>query len=405
MNYQQSRRYFLKSSAAVTLLQLLGGCARGQTASQILLLENSIPPQLIRNFRKSLTSNNQVEFKPQTNIPQIFDSLFSLQHSKNSDGEIKKVIGKIFNKSENYPSLSTLGDAWLSTAIKQNLIQPLSIKSLANWKNVPASWQNLVRRNNRGDLADEGAVYGAPYRWGSTVIAYRQDKLEPLNITLQDWQDLWQPELRDRLSLLDSPREIIGLTLKKLGQSYNTENLDSVANLSAELLALQQQTKLYSSDRYLEPLVLGDTWVAVAWSTDILSLQKSYPEIKFIIPKSGTSRWADLWVRPQLPKAVLVQNDSSNNKSDAAYQWIDYCWQPETAQQISQFTDGVSPIMETLKSDISQKLQNNAFVNSEILNSDKSEFLLPLKPETEQQYRDLWIETRQSSNSESKVDG
>ena len=401
MNYQLSRRYFLKSSAAVALSQLLGGCARGNAVSQILFLQNSIPRQLINSFRKSLDIDGKVEFKPQSHIPQIFDSLYTLQQDKDLDRGIReainKIIDKILNRSQISPSLVTLGDAWLSTAIARNLIEPLPTQSLSNWQNLPESWQKLVQRNNEGYLAENGKIYGAPYRWGSTIIAYRSDKLEPLNLTIKDWQDLWQPELRDRLSLLDSPREIIGLTLKKLGQSYNTANLNSVADLKTELLALQQQTKLYSSDRYLEPLILGDTWVAVAWSTDILPLQKRYPDIKFIIPQSGTSRWADLWVQPKLPEAISVPNDS---KPNAVYSWIDYCWQLETAEKISQFTDGVSPILEAVKlQSLSQPLQDNTFINSEILNSDKSEFLLPLKPETERQYRDLWIELRQSNQS------
>ena len=162
---------------------------------------------------------------------------------------------------------------------------------------------------------------------------------------MTDWQDLWQPELRDRISLLDSPRETMGLTLKKLGYSYNTENLDSVPQLETELLALHQQAKLYSSDHYLEPLILGDTWVAVGWSTDILPLLKRYQNIEFVIPQSGTSLWADIWVKPSA-SPTLSANDNESIPM-LAEQWIDYCWKPQAAKQISLFTDGISPILAT----------------------------------------------------------
>lgn len=194
--------------------------------------------------------------------------------------------------------------------------------------------------------------------------------------------------------MLDSPREVIGLTSKKLGYSYNTENLNSIPNLEAELLALHQQTKLYSSTHYLEPLVLGDTWVAVAWSTDILPLLKQYPEIKFIIPRSGTSLWADLWVKPRISE--VTKNDE---QLAAIESWIDFCWQSKAAQQISLFTSGISPILRSLnKNDLSSDLQNNIFLNSEVLNSEKSEFILPLQPQSQQQYRDLWLKIRQTSD-------
>ena len=394
MNYQLSRRRFLQASSTIALSQIFFGCSNSETIFQVLFLENSIPPQLIKDFRV-INQKGKVNFKPQTQIAQIFELLFNLQQDKESNFKTKNLIDKIFNKSVVSPKLTTLGDAWLSTAIKDNLVRPLSVNNLKNWRKLPSSWQNLVRRNGQGDLAANGEVYGAPYRWGSTVIAYRSDKLDKLNLVLTDWEDLWKSELRDRISLLDSPREVIGLTLKKLGQSYNTNNLDSVPNLTAELLALQQQAKLYSSRNYLEPLILGDTWAAVAWSTDILPVLKRYPEIKLVIPQSGASLWADLWVEPQLPSETSAGNRP--NSPTIIEEWIDYCWETQAAKQISLFTAGISPILSALKpEEIPADLQNNNLINSKILNSDRSEFLLPLATETEQQYRDLWLEIRSS---------
>ena len=393
MNHQLSRRYFLRSIAALGLSQLLAGCTGRTPNAQILFLENSIPPQLVKKFRKSQAQGKKLDFKPQAYISQIYDSLFSLQRGEKQEGEVS-TSDKIFKKSQIKPSLATLGDTWLSMAIAQNLIQPLAIESLANWQKLPVPWQKLVRRNSQGDLANDGAIYGAPYRWGGTLIAYRRDKLDSLNINIEDWRDLWQPELSDRISLLDSPREVIGLTLKKLGKSYNTDNLDAIDGLEIELEALHQQTKLYSSDHYLEPLVLGDTWAAVAWSADILPLLQRYPDIEFIIPQSGTSLWADLWVKPQLPEAELAEDEEIN----VVREWINYCWQPQAASLISLFTPGISPIFRTSSSlDIPENLQDNLLINSPVLNSEKSEFLLPLKPETERQYHDLWLKIRQSS--------
>ena len=401
MNHQLSRRYFLQATTAIALSQMLLGCSNAENILQVLFLENSIPPQLIRDFRKGINQTIKVDFKPQTQLPQIFDSLLNLQQSKRSDQKTKNIISKIFNKSEVYPNLTSLGDVWLATAIQQNLIKPLSVNSLKNWQELPTFWQKSVRRDRQGNLSPNGEIYGAPYRWGSTVIAYRSDKLAKLDLIPTDWQDLWLPQLQDRISLLESPREVIGLTLKKLGKSYNTKDLDAdpqfKAKLQSELLALHQQTKLYSSDRYLEPLILGDTWAAVAWSTDILPIQKRYPEIKFIIPASGTSLWADLWVEPQsFPTSVTGDKEFNNQDQQTRIaEWIDYCWQPQAAKQISLFTNGISPVLSALASaEIPPDLKNNVFLNSTILNADKGEFLLPLSPKTEQHYRKLWLDIR-----------
>lgn len=389
MNYH-SRRHFIQLSVAIASTQLLGGCSNAGNF-QILFLENSIPRQSIRDFHQVYGKPQQVKFKPETQLSQIFEFLVKLSSQKKTQSKSENGFAKILGKSEIYPNLTTLGDSWLGLAIAKNLVRPLSIKEIANWQKLPAAWQQLVRRNSQGYLDNEGKIYGAPYRWGSTVIAYNRDKLDELGITLTDWQDLWQPELRDRISLLDSPREVIGLTLKKLGRSYNSQDLD-LPSLETELLALHRQAKLYSSNHYLEPLILGDTWAAVAWSADILPLLKRYPELSFIIPQSGTSLWADLWVKPQFQTTAEGEDSTT-----VIEEWINYCWQPQAAKQISLFTNGISPILAALKPDeLPPDLQDNLFLNSEVLNSPKSEFLLPLPADTERQYQDLWLKIRQS---------
>lgn len=43
---------------------------------------------------------------------------------------------------------------------------------------------------------------------------------------LQDWADLWRPELAGKISMIDSPREVVGAVLKSMGASYNTNDVD-----------------------------------------------------------------------------------------------------------------------------------------------------------------------------------
>lgn len=43
---------------------------------------------------------------------------------------------------------------------------------------------------------------------------------------MQDWADLWQPKLTGKISMVDSPREVVGAVLKYMGASYNTKNIE-----------------------------------------------------------------------------------------------------------------------------------------------------------------------------------
>lgn len=372
------RRFFLLSTG-IALSQLLAGCGgQNQAKLRVQLLKGSIPVQVVNKFR-TLNQRADLQFAPVEQLKDLFTQLQSWKQDKKAD-EPQFQLPLPFIKSQQivHSDLVTLGDYWLAQAIEQKLIQPLDPTKLKQWLALPSRWQELVRRNAQGQLDAGGKVWAAPYRWGNTVIAYNKDKFKSLGWTPTDWSDLWREELRDRISLLDQPREVIGLVLKKLGKSYNTENLNNVPDLEKQLRALHYQVKLYSSDTYLQPLILGDTWLAVGWSTDVLRVMQRYPEIAAVVPQSGTALWADLWVRPT----------GSVSSTSLEEQWIDFCWTPQIAQQISLQTKATAPIPVTLKpADIPETLRLLLF-DPEIF--QRSEFLLPLSKTTMQQYQSLW---------------
>lgn len=67
---------------------------------------------------------------------------------------------------------------------------------------------------------------------------------------MQDWDDLWRPELARRISMIDSPREIVGAVLKSMGASYNTH--DIVSQVSGGKTALHDKLALLAKQvKYL----------------------------------------------------------------------------------------------------------------------------------------------------------
>jgi putative spermidine/putrescine transport system substrate-binding protein len=398
------RRSFLVGAGGLALAQLTSGCSSwNQPAFKVRLLKDSIPAQLVGEFRQGLKQPAALKFDPEQQLKKLFSHLqtWKLQAGK-KDTQPQWRFPFIGGRTPAVADLVTLGDYWLETAIRQKLIQRLEIQQLNGWTQLPQRWQELVVRDSVGQLSDSGLVWGAPYRWGSTVIAYNRDKFKELGLKPpKDWEDLWREELRDRISLLDQPREVIGLTLKKLGHSYNTTNLSQVPNLKDELRALHQQVKFYSSDNYLQPLILGDTWLAVGWSTDILPLRTRYRQIQPVVPSSGTALWADLWVQP----ASLAAGGNSVETGDRRLlrqQWIDFCWQPKQAREISLFTNAASPIITDVnRADLPEDLRKNPLLLPDSAVLDNSEFLKPLPKEAVKEYEDLWKEIRLLNNESS----
>jgi len=382
------RRSFLAGTGTLALSQLLAACGEQDRAKlRVQLLKGSIPAQVVNKFR-TLNQRADLQFSPVAQLKELFSQLESATKQPNKQADDRQLglpLPFVTSQQAVQPDLVTLGDYWLVQAIEQKLIQPLDVAKLQQWLSLPSRWQELVKRNDQGQLDAGGKVWAAPYRWGNTVIVYNREKFESLGWIPSDWSDLWREELRDRISLLDQPREVIGLALKKLGKSYNIENINNIPDLEQQLRTLHQQVKFYSSDTYLQPLILGDTWLAVGWSTDVLPAIQRYQQIAAVIPQSGTALWADLWVRPS----------SEVSNTSLGEQWIDFCWQPQIAEQISVQSKATSPIPLKLKSsDIQKPLQSLLLSEPEIF--QRSEFLLPLTEATMQQYQSLWQKIRNS---------
>jgi len=398
---RMSRRSLLAGAGSLAISSLLGGCAnQGAATLQLLLLRGTIPQQMIGQFQKSLNQQKAGAVNLKVNSRQQLQALFmQLQSWKQTPPNqtppsfwdvIPEWVPGLGRSQSPVPDLMTLGDFWLETAIHQKLVTPLNVQALPEWAKLAQIPQlkQLVTRNEQGQLDANGSVWAVPYRVGTTVIAYRRDIFAQRNLQPPtDWSDLWREDLRRRIGLLDNPREVIGLTLKKLKQSYNTPNLLAVPNLKSELQALHQQAKYYSSTSYLQPLMLDDVWLSVAWSTDVLPLSQRSRQIEVVVPRSGTALFADVWVHPAMKSSPLAT---------AASEWINFCWQPNPATQLSLATWAVSPtLIGTPIEQLPAGFQEHPALLPDAATFQQSEFLLPIAETTAQQYQDLWREIRQ----------
>lgn len=372
------RRFFLQGISTLTLSGIVAGCEQA-TALSVQVLKGSVPVQMVSKFRQQ-SDGQVVDFVPQRQLNDLFQLLQKWKSQPVSSGSPQT-------------DLVMIGDYWLNSAIQQQLIQPLDPKLWSQWSKLPSRWRNIVQRNLQGQYDAKGKIWAAPYRSGTTVIIYRVDKFKALGWTPQDWSDLWRPELRDRISLPNQAREVIGLTLKKLGYSYNTSDLSKVKDLEFQLRKLHQNVRLYDSNSYLKPLILGDTWLAVGWSTDISPEVQYQNGLAAVVPESGTALWLDLWVKPAgVQVATTVQTSQGASLAD---NWIDFCWRPEIATQLSLLTDTTSPMILGMNpEELPQSLRENALLFPKESILENSDFLQPLSPDSLKQYQQLWEKIR-----------
>ena len=419
-----TRRSLLFGTTTLILSQFLLGCDSGDAALKIRVLENSLPPQLFKEFQQQV-GKLPLSFSQSKQLADLFELLQTWQKPQGNPKQIAvpSFVPLIGDKSVPPSDLVTLGDYWLASAIQQKLIQPLPLQDIPEWQQLPEVWQNFARRDAQGNVGSanvgsaDAQLWAAPYRWGTLMMVYRPDKFESLGWTPTDWSDLWRSPLKGHISLPDSARAVIGLTLKKLGRSLNLADPQSVTNLPSELQLLQQQVKFYSSKSYLQPLILEDTWLAVGWSHEILPILKRERQLAGVVPQSGSILTADLWVRPAIAPTT---NTGTSDRLSLMKKWIGFCWQPQIATQLSLLSSATSPLFfgktavsktavakaavgktDSLLENLPESLRQARATIDDAEIQQRSEFLLPLTINSLDQYRHFWTTMRKTAVSSS----
>lgn len=396
-----TRRQFLTGSGAIALGSLTSGCGRFQeTSLQVEVLDGSIPVQLLKRFRSEIKAQGSAQFIPLARPEAAFRQLQRWHPNPASQGKTPlRRLRRPWGPPPRPSDLVTLGDSWLTAAIRQDLIRPLDPQALSLWPELAPSWRQLVQRDDQGFLSETGPIWGAPYRWGGTLIAYRKTRLQKLGLQIQDWQDLWHPALKGLISLPDNAREVIGLTLKRLGRSYNELNPAQVSGLDEALADLHRQVKLYASDNYLQPLLLEDTWVAVGPSADLLPLLQRDRNLALVFPASGSALWADLWVQPNASGSDSDSGGAIASTQPLVNAWINFCWSPEIVKLLTSLSPGASPLAQQPNLAWLEKLQNREILLPPEAALAQSEFIAPLPEATLQQYAQLWQNLRNSTTA------
>ncbi|KAL0546009.1 hypothetical protein IC582_015913 [Cucumis melo] len=361
----------------------------------VVALRDSIPPSWIKEFIQSQGKRLKFTVKFHGSLASIFSEL-SVPVGKS----------KVKPSSIMVADVVSVGDSWLNFLIKKALIEPIEDVEDQDWyNNLSTKWKVLLRRNSEGEIDPEGKMWSAPYRWGCMVIAYNKVKFRKNNLApMEDWSDLWRPELQGRISMVDSPREVIGAVLKYMGASYNTENISSQIPggrdaIQQNLTSLAKQVRLFDSTHYLKAFAVGDVWVAVGWSSDVLPVVKRMSNIAVVVPKSGSSLWADLWA---IPATSRIETEPIGGRvrgpSPLIHQWIEFCLQTARALPFKQeVVPGASPaaiegpvVVPKELFEGKPKLDTNLISGvppSDIL--EKCEFLHPLSDSTLADYR--WL--------------
>ena len=223
---------------------------------------------------------------------------------------------------------------------RADLIQPIDKSKLKNLANLDP---NLMDQ-----AYDPDNKYSIPYLWGSTAIAVNTDEMDSSSIT--SWKDLWKPEFKDQILLLDDVRDIFLMALKVKGFENNTTNEDEIRQAYEALVELLPNVKLFLSDSPKGPLIQGNVPMGVMWNGETYMAQLELGTVDYIYPKEGVTLWVD---------SLVISKGAEN--VDNAHKLIDYILRPEIGKIILEGVGNSTPNLGTI-SLLSDEMRNNPMV-------------------------------------------
>ncbi len=269
--------------------------------------------------REQLNVFNWSEYLPQSVIDK-FEAKYNIKVNYSTFSSNEEMLAKLQAGGSNY-DLVVASDYMVETLLKQDILQPLDLDSIPNI--------NYMDPNTMNQAFDPGNKYSIPYMWGDAAIAVDTSKVK---VDIKSYKDLWNPELKGSIVVLDDQRAIIGMALKKLGYSINETDPKALEQAKQELIKLQPNIKAYDSDSPKTLLINGEASVGFVWGAEVSLAKRDNPNIKCIIPDEGLILQQDNFVIPKT---------ASNLK--AAEQFMNFVMEPEIANEISEAFPYASP--------------------------------------------------------------
>lgn len=265
-------------------------------------------------------------------------------------------------------------DYMISKMIKEDLIQPLDMDNIPNYK--------YIMDNYRGLAYDPDNRYSVPYTWGTVGIIYNAEQIDTPKEEI-DWDILWDEKYKDQILMFDNPRDAFAIAELLLGYSLNTEDPDELKAAAEKLKEQKQYVQAYVMDEVFDKMAAGEALLAPYYAGDALTILEDNEDLDFVIPKSGTNLFVDAMCIP-----------SSAKQKEAAEMYINFMCEPDIAYANIDYICYSTPhsaAYEMLDEEVRE--DPVSYPDSEFI-ANKTTVFVNLSDEANDQMKDLWTEMK-----------
>lgn len=238
---------------------------------------------------------------------------------------IKVIVSSLESNETMFAKMKTLGknggydvvaptSYFVSKMIREGMLQPLDHSKLPVIAELDP---NMLNRPY-----DPNNQYSLPQLFGATGIAYNTETQNPAEF--QSWGDLWNDKFKDKLQMLDDPRELFNIALLKMGKDPNTQDPTVLKAAYEELLKLRPNILSFNSDNPASAFISGETEIGLLWNGSVRIAKNEGAKINMVYPKEGTMLWIDNLAIPANAKNV-----------ENAHKLINYLLSADVAEKLT----------------------------------------------------------------------
>lgn len=207
-------------------------------------------------------------------------------------------------------------DYMIDKLVREDLLQTINYDNIPNYQYIDETFKS--------PYYDAENQYSVPYMWSTVGILYDCEKVkEPVT----DMSVMWNEQYSGKIFMLDSVRDTIGMTLKKLGYSVNTKNETELAHAKEELLKQRPLILGYVTDEVKDKIISGEGYLGLVYSGEAGKAMTEKDTLKYAIPENGTIYCVDAMVIPK----------TAENKAGAEA-FINFLHRPDIAARNAQET-------------------------------------------------------------------
>ena len=264
-------------------------------------------------------------------------------------------------------------DYMIQRMIENDLLSEINFDNIPNIKNIGEQYMEQSKQ------FDPENKYSVPHLWGTVGILYNKTMVDD---PVDSWEILWNKKYKDSILMQDSVRDAFGITLKYLGYSLNSTDLDELTEAKNKLIEQKPLVQAYVVDQARDKMIGNEAALAVIYSGEAITCQLENPDLEYVIPKEGSNMWIDSWVIPK----------NAKNKENAEA-FINFMCRPDIAKMNFDYITYSIPNEEGRKL-LDPEYRDNPIVFPDDKALENCETFKFLGDENDAVYNELWREVK-----------